>query len=920
VALATRNLYLVLKARDEASRVVRGFGRELSRAQELANAQSLRQRANLIQEAQQRKSIENAAAAYALRQQALQHKAKAADFQRRGMSRASITGQLDKMKKLNKEAQELTRANNEASKATALFTKHLRNQADELENGHKRALQFSNALHQVSATIVTAGAGLTIAGGIGVAIMYKSVEAAQEYARQVALTKTQVDGFSASLDDLSKIGLDVASKIAVPFEQIQPALYNIFSSTNANLEQAKVLLTAFGKAAVAGQVSIEDAAKGTISIMNAFNIPFQNVNQVLDIQFQLVRKGVGTYDDFQKVFGRVVPSATRAQQSFEEVGAGLAYLTRNGLSAAMASTSFARALDALSNPKAVAAMEGLNIKVRDLKGNMLPVEDILSNLQKYLLNLPNKERIGALVDIFKGAGGTIQARRFLDQVLLRPGELDEYKGFLNDMKQSQGQFGKAYETMSNTVAAQTELLKNKFKVFQVIMGQILTPVFVVILQWLNKVLDKFNQLSPGTQKLIIVIFAAVSVFSIFAGLLLVIIGVLAGVAAAIAAAGAGFFILVGGVVGLIAGLAALGAMFIVAMERSKGFRDMVGYVITNVKFLWTNILVPFAREVKDKFEKDLAPALGKFADMFQQKILPQLQQFQIWLAQEIMPRVKELANWVKDRLGEAFKFIGYNIEHFVKPTLSFISNWYESHKETIQSIVDKIIWFATQYGKYLLIVLGVLTLVFAGPIIAIIIAFVAVLLGVVMAVTYIIEAIKHVINWFSNFGDHMKWLGDHIGSLFSTIGDFFGSLPTRIKDAVGSLAETLINSGRELIDGLIKGVRDKFPSVGGVAREAVNVFKSFWPFSPAKQGPLAGKGSMFYSGQKLIQDLNAGIASQQVSLAATSGYMAGTVAGAATLGPPQQIGNVQQTFNINTQEINPRRHSQELGFMIAQRV
>jgi len=414
VAIATRNLYLVLKARDEASRVIRGFGRELTRANALARAEQLR----------------NAAGIATLR---------AAELEAAGAAQKDIDQQR-------------------------LLARQLRSQAQEIERNHRSLLRLANSMQTLSATLITVGSGLVLIGGATIAGLAKATQISVEYARQVSLTMTQVDGFKTSLSELSQVGLDVAKNVAVPFEEIQPELYDIFSSTNANVAQAKILLEGFAKTAVAGQVSLQDATRGTIPILNAFKIPLDKVNDILDIQFQLVRKGVGTYGEFSKVFGRVVPSATRAGQNFQTVAAMLAFLTRNGLSAAMASTASARALDAISNPKSVHNMEELGIKVRDVKGNMLPLVDILQNLQKYLLKLPNKDRVSALVDLFKGAGGTIQARRFLDQVLLKPGQLDDFIGFLGDMNQSTGQFQKAYATMSDTVSAKTQLLKNKLKV------------------------------------------------------------------------------------------------------------------------------------------------------------------------------------------------------------------------------------------------------------------------------------------------------------------------------------------------------------------------------------------------------------------------------------------------------------------------
>src|SRR5258706_3324775 len=114
MALATRNLYLVLKARDEASRVIRGFSRELSAAGKLAEADSLRNRAALASQ-------------------------RAAYLGMIGASQADIDKQN-------------------------LLAKTLRGQAQELERAHAAAQRLSNALHTVSATLVTVGSCLAIGG------------------------------------------------------------------------------------------------------------------------------------------------------------------------------------------------------------------------------------------------------------------------------------------------------------------------------------------------------------------------------------------------------------------------------------------------------------------------------------------------------------------------------------------------------------------------------------------------------------------------------------------------------------------------------------------------------------------------------------------------------------------------------------
>jgi len=1049
MALATRNLYLVLKARDEASRVIRGFGRELTRAGRMAQAESLRNRAGLAAER----------AAYLAASGASQH-------------------DIDQQN---------------------LLARTLRRQAQELERAHRNAVRFSNALHTVSATLVTVGSGMAIGGAVGLAFLVSSVNVAKEYARQVSLTATQIDNFTASLREVADVGLRVARTIAVPFEEIQPALYDILSSTNANLQQAEVLLTGFAKTAVAGQVSIQDAARGTIPILNAFNIPLEKVNDVLDIQFQLVRKGVGTYADFASVFGRVVPSATRAHQSFETVAAMLAYLTRNGLSAAMASSSAARALDAMSNPKAVASMEALGIRVRDVAGNMLPLEVSLQNLQKYLMSLPNKDRIAALVDIFKGAGGTIQARRFLDQILLKPGELNEYIGFLDDMKNANGVFGQAYAQMSNTVAAQTILMRNNWKVLQEAVGRAVTPAFVVLLTWVNKILNAFNSLSPSTQRVIAIAILLASIFGVLAGGILVVIGVLAGIVAAVVAAGASFFYLLGGIIALVGGLGTLAVAFGVAWSKSLGFRTLIGQIQDATRKLWQDTIIPTAKGIKQAWDQYIGPALAKLAAVLENDVLPAVAKVHSTFIDKLLPALKEVGNFLKGTLGEVFKFIGRVITTMIIPAIQYLSKLYNEHKQAVDQLVGILVWLSKWFLKIAIVVGVILVAAFVGPIIAAIVAFVAVVAAAIAVIIAIIEGIRALVKWvgtevpkawgflvdktkktwnsiseffvslWSNITGFFVTAWNKIVSIFNSVMSFlvgawnyfwttsigglvkavlelivaiiklaiasiqlvilvglkvitdawnftwnavkngaiiiwswifpylkdvwekisggakiiWGLLSTFfmahfnttkalvigawnvIKDAVtttwnairstavgawnsiydavagptirakdrvisawnevraffSGAGSWLFSAGRNIIQGLIDGITSKINDLTNKINEITKKIRDFFPHSPAKRGPLAGRGGMFFAGQNMVKQLQQGLLSKQAMLDASLALTANAGRGGVLLEPSRgNGGGVNQTFNITTQQINPRRQAAELGFLLGGRV
>jgi TP901 family phage tail tape measure protein len=869
MALATRNLYLVLKARDEASRVVRGFGRELSRAGRLAQAETLRNRAGL---AAQRASY----------------------LAMTGASAAAVDGQ----KHLSRE---------------------LRNQATALERSHRASVRFTNALHTASATLITVGSGLAIAGGAGLLFLKSAVDVAAEYERQVRLTSTQADVFKASLEEFAQVGIRVANSIAVPFEQIQPALYDILSSTNANLREAEILLEGFSKTAVAGQVSLAEASRGTIPILNAFNIPLEKVNDILDIQFQLVRKGVGTYGEFSKVFGRVTPSATRAGQNFQMVAAMLAFLTRNGLSAAMASTSAARALEAMSHPKSVEFMEDLGIKVRDAAGNFLPLNESLSNLRDHLNKLPKKERVGELVEIFKGAGGTIQARRFLEQVLLRPGELEEFTTFLGDMNTATGQFEMAYGTMADGVAAQTELMRNKWKVLQETVGRIVTPAFIAIIEGIQGVLDWFNKLSPGTKRVVVAILGVTSVLLVLAGLAVVVLGSFAALTAAITIAGSSFFILTGIVAGITTGFLLLGGAFFYLFQKSEWFRFFVKDVGESLMSFWKDAVLPVAQGIRDAWDQYMGPPLSRLWDVIENQIIPAASELHSVFMSQIIPAVREVGNWLKDHLAIAFEVVGKFIDGMLIPALKRAQKWYYEHKETIDPLIATLIEVSKQVAKVAIFIGTFLAAILAGPIIGLIIGFVGLIALMIAGFINTIETVKRVIAWFKSWGDSAEKVKGVVKTAMTNAVAFIKTIPDKIKGLFANAGQFLLNAGKQIIQGLVDGIRSKIPSIGDIMGKAMNLLKGFVPGSPAKWGPLAGAGSMFNSGKELVRQFNAGISAMQAPQSREGRRLALNAAGSTLQAPSAATRTITNNITVHTQQIDPRRESAQLGFLLAGR-
>lgn len=86
------------------------------------------------------------------------------------------------------------------------------------------------------------------------------------------------------------------------------------------------------------------------------------------------------------------------------------------------------------------------------------------------------------------------------------------------------------------------------------------------------------------------------------------------------------------------------------------------------------------------------------------------------------------------------------------------------------------------------------------------------------------------------------------------IVEFFIGLPVQILGAFGDTGKILAESGRKLIQGFIDGIGSMIQAAKDKAASVVNAVRSFFPFSPAKEGPFSGRGYTLYSGRALMED------------------------------------------------------------------
>jgi TP901 family phage tail tape measure protein len=460
----------------------------------------------------------------------------------------------------------------------------LSNLATSFRKLNKQQQAAANAQIKQGKALVAVGVGIAAVGAAGIKFMVDNTKAAIDYNKQVAYTKTQMQGVKGTMDQVANVGLTVAKNIPVAFDSIQGGLYDIFSSMDVNLAQSKVLLTSFSKAAVAGQVSLQDSGRATIGIMNAYHLSIDQVNNVNDVMFELVRKGVGTYADFARVIGLAIPSAAKAGESYKQLAGMMAFLTRNGLSASSAASAAARGLDAivkvgqggfqnigkvivnslgLAGQKA-AEFANRTVDIATAGGKLRPVTDIMKQMAKALGGLTDLQRSAVLKELFKNNGGTIQAFRFLMPASTTAGA-KQLAALAGDMENAKGATQAAFNVMKNTPAEKIAQLSNDWKVFRVELGNGLLPVLGKLAGFFGAIVGWMDKLSARDVKIIGWVIAVTSVLITLTGIVIAVAGaiaILGAVLGGVELLGAPILVTVGLIVAAVVALA-VAAFFVI---------------------------------------------------------------------------------------------------------------------------------------------------------------------------------------------------------------------------------------------------------------------------------------------------------------------------------------------------------------------
>jgi TP901 family phage tail tape measure protein len=336
--------------------------------------------------------------------------------------------------------------------------------------------------------------------GLGVA----AAKMASDFEFSMTQIETLVGRSAKEVETLKGAVLGLSGETGRAPKELADAMFFI-TSAGLDAVSATAALEASAKAAAVGLGDTVVVADAVTNAMNGYGMAADGAAFATDVLAKTVEQGKASAADLAPQFGRLIPMAAELGISFDQVGGGLAFLTRASGDAAMSATQLGGVMKSILKPSQMAkgVMEDIGINLHDLRA--AASEDLLGALQGLRATLEaNGLEMSNVFEDIRGLNGALQltgvatgkAREVFDELADSTGKLDE--AFRGVQKTAQFKLSQAMAGMKASMITLGE---------QVL--PVIIPMVAALAGFIGKLATAFGNMSGPAQK-VIVIFGIVA--------------------------------------------------------------------------------------------------------------------------------------------------------------------------------------------------------------------------------------------------------------------------------------------------------------------------------------------------------------------------------------------------------------------------
>lgn len=435
---------------------------------------------------------------------------------------------LEQLKSVESQVKQQFASGNLGEEKYRAFEREVEQTEDKLKSLQKQAQEFGSVAGQKfqlagdkikSAGDKIGGVGQklmpvsTAAAGVGTA----AVKMASDFETSGNKVATIADTTQVSMDTLEKGVLNLSTKTGESASGLNEALYQTISAGVQTKDAVSVLGTAV-ETAKGGFTDTSTAIDTLTTVMNSYQMKTSEAKHVSDLLIQTQNLGKTTVGQLGQSLGNVIPTASAAGVSFQDLMGSIAELTKQGLPTSEAITGMKAALSNVIKPTSDAAQTAEKLGINFNQAHLKSV-----GWAQFLTEV--KEKTGGNVTTMGKLFGSVEALNAVT-VLAGKGSKD-FASVLDQMGKSAGTTDSAVSKMEKGTGASFERAMNSMKNAAIQLGTALAPVAQKIAQVIQQIAQKLNSLSPAQQQLIakiLLVVAAVGPALIVAGKMITAIG------------------------------------------------------------------------------------------------------------------------------------------------------------------------------------------------------------------------------------------------------------------------------------------------------------------------------------------------------------------------------------------------------------
>lgn len=344
----------------------------------------------------------------------------------------------------------------------------------------------SGAADNICKAFSAIGTAVTAASGAVTALGGLAVNVGKSYENSVNKVASIADTTVVSLDELSSRVKEMSLDTGMAAEELNEALYQTISATG-DTQNALDLVSAAVKAAKGGFTDTATAVDGLTTVLNSYGMASSEAESLANKFLVTQNKGKTTFGEIASSIGNVVPTASAAGVSVDELLSAVAALTANGINTASAMTGLKAALSNIITPSDSAAKAAKQMGI-DFSASALKAKG-LSGFMADIQTATNGDS-EAMAQLF----GSVEA---LNSVLVLTGNGSKlFNETLDEMAVNTTALDNAYAVMTKGLDASLAKLKNSAKVFGInfyeSISEPLTDVVTLANSYINKLSEAFE--------------------------------------------------------------------------------------------------------------------------------------------------------------------------------------------------------------------------------------------------------------------------------------------------------------------------------------------------------------------------------------------------------------------------------------------